>query len=319
MTGLKRDLSDLPVARGTTDKAWAPDDDPTFGRLVFDAWHELEMLDDGMPMAAKTARFRHSMAGACARAVAYRALGIEPSNPLDAVAHYVVHIGNLIHQDWQRLLQMAYPDAQIETKVVSEDGSMAGHVDGYLDQLQQTIAIEGKSVGGYAFKLAVGCPPASRVPQGPKFSHVLQGALNGLRLDADLVKIIYWSKEPISVSIARDRGFDDVQRVIAEWTLTREQYEPLARKEEERIQAILALVDEGTLPRRRVPDPDMPLRHLIVRPEDGSYVGLDEAGQISDTGRYWGCDYCPWQDYCVTRGAEQEPIMPIDVARDAGD
>lgn len=322
---VRRDLSGLPRPTSPHGGAhWAPDAEPRFGRVLADLWFAESEAAGPRERAHADARFRHSDAGGCSRALAYAALDIEPTNPMDLPGVFIARMGEEIHKAWQEALQLKYPMAQVEVQV--HDGERAGHVDAVVRLPSSaspmdatTIAIEGKSVGGFAFKQAVGCPPAAREAYGPRWSAVVQAALNAARVDADEAVVIYWSREAISVQMARDRGFEEVQRVIAEWTMPREVYEPIAVLEQDRVDKILALLDEGTLPARKIPpplppsmEPPLPVGHLIVDPIKGQWVARDDKGLMYDTGTTWQCQYCHHQSLCALTPAER---CSVDVLR----
>jgi hypothetical protein len=311
MTDSFRDLSHLPKAERQTEGE-PPDKESRFGRVLIDAWHL--QADDDKPNAVAGARFRHSNAGACSRAVAYAALGVPVSNPMDAPSHYITTLGSKIHEWWQEALQEEYAHADIEVKV-GEPGSMfGGHVDAVIrDSNDHVIAIELKSVGGYAYKLACGgMGPA----KGPSYTYKIQAALNAKAVDADEAVVVLLARD--AFNYAEDKGLEPFGRVTAEWTYPREVYEPIADKEIERINAILALVDEGTLPRRKIPDPEYPTGHIIRHPKTkggkGEWVEIasDPHGEqteiVVNAGAAWQCAYCRYQDTCARTGAHREPV-----------
>ena len=173
----------------------------------------------------------------------------------------------------------------------------------------KVIAYELKTVGGFGFKAAVGAQRKGTPAEGPRTSHMLQASLNGAAVDADEVVIGYLAKECISLNVAKRFGIgDDVGRFAAEWTLTREQYEPLARLEAERVDGILALVDEGTLAARKTPE--MPVGAEITDPATGEWqrVAGDEVAEVGST---WECGYCSFQTLCSGTEAGRIPIESV--------
>jgi hypothetical protein len=308
---IKRDLSDLPPA------GLAPDDSPRFISVLVDEW--AESRDDDKATAMGTP-FRHSDAGKCARAISYTAAGIPRSDPMDITGVWNTSLGTLIHEQWQEALQRRWPDAEVEVtcSMVGADGS--GHIDAVIRQDRvyperpYIIAYELKTVGGFAFKGAVGAARKGTPAEGPKAAHLLQAALNGRAVDADEVIVGYLAKECISANVARRFGItDDVGRFAAEWTLTREQYEPLADLEAERIDGILGLVADGRLAARK--SPEMPVGAEVDDPQTGAWVQWvnDEDGDrvLNDTGSTWECDYCAFQTLCATTEAGRIPIDTV--------
>lgn len=316
---------------------WPPDRQGRFGPLLGEAWAAKR---PPLPRATAEARFRHSDAAGCARAIAYAALDLPETNPMDVAGIVVAEMGSLMHEAFQDKLEDKYGlAATVEVKVGS--GDRAGHIDAVVrlahfpgcDQDHHpdavcdpetgrdgpyVIVIEAKSLGGYAYQLAVG---ARGAPEGPKHSAVVQAALNGYAVDADEVVIVCWGRDAISIQAGARKDFSPERRYTAEWTLTRQQYEPIALREIERITAILALVDEGTLPARKIPQPrpgdypgakaEMPPGHLIVDPAKGSWVQYDRDDSAVDAGATWQCAYCRYQDLCIQTPAGRTPLAEL--------
>lgn len=167
---------------------------------------------------------------------------------------------------------------------------------------QKVISFELKTIGGFGFKMAVGERGAA---QGPKWEHQVQSALNAKAVDADESVIGYLSKEAISVAAAKRKGFSELGRMVAEWTMTREQYLPMAEAEEARVAGILDLLDAGTLPARKIPSPELPSGAVIVDPKTGRWevraasVNDNTEFDLVDTGTFWACGYCRYQTLCI--------------------
>lgn len=312
---LARDLSSLPRPAQTNADGWAPDPEPRFVQLLAEQWRAEDEAAGPKARAFPEARFRHSDAGGCARAIALSALDVPESDPMDLTGVWNTRLGTLIHEAWQEALAERYPGAGIETKLRSCDGEGAGHIDatitipgenghsGFdgpgdaLDRPDRIIAFELKTIGGFGFKMAVGERGA---PQGPKHEHQVQAALNGKAVDADEVVVGYLSKEAISVNAAAKKKISELGRFCAEWTMTREQFLPLAEAEEARVLRILELVDLGQLPARVFPSPELPHGHRIVDPSTGRWEVRNEDDQVADTGTWWACGYCRFQTLCAS-------------------
>lgn len=166
-------------------------------------------------------------------------------------------------------------------------------------------AIELKSINGFGMKMAIG---ARGPAEGPRTSAIIQGALNGLALDADEVVLVYLSTENLSPrELANLEKYGTVkeaqpwQKFAAEWTYTREQFEPIAKAEVARFKKILAVVDEGGLPPRAIPV-DLPRGARITDPMNGGWQVVED-GMIIDSGSTWQCHYCPYQTHCAADAA----------------
>lgn len=321
---LKRDLSHLPPPPTDKPEGVPPDPTPRFGHLLAQRWR-----DEDVPLARAhpDARFRHSDAGNCARAVAYAALDVPASNPMDLAGFWVTNMGRGLHELFQDDLEARYGgDVEVEVKV--HDGERAGHVDAVVSIPRSpehpvghpywapeeghppfVISIEFKSCGGYKYKLAVGERGA---PEGPSYQHILQAALNAKALDADECVIVYLARDVISIQAAgRKPHLNELSRFCAEWTFTREQYEPIAQREIERVEAILAMVDDGMLPARKIPDPEIPATAVVISPRDGTWIEYDTQGQALDSRTTWHCAYCRWQDLCATTKPGRIPVEEV--------
>lgn len=321
---LARDLSDLPAAEKQSTEGCPPDPAPTFLQPYFDHLRESNEAEGERPHAVDGTRFRHSMAGACSRQVAFHALGVPASNPMDLAGMVVTRNGTAKHDEIQEVLVDRVPGLTVEApcKVPELDGS--GSADGVLDtstadghgEDPSTIAPgpiicwEHKNVGGFAFKMAIG---ERGTPQGPKWSHRVQAALNAKAQGADLVVITYMTWEAVSVNIAKRKGLSEEGRVSAQWTFTRDEWEPLADAEAQRVSKILALLDEGTLPGRSFPDPEVPVGNVVVDPATGRWEQRSADDQLLDTGTFWACGYCRWQDVCAQTAPGRQPISEVAV------
>jgi hypothetical protein len=314
---IANDLSHLPRPTGRTEGE-PPDTTPRFVQLLVERMAAADAASGEKPTAFGT-RLRHSDAGKCARALGYSAAGIPKSNPMDLAGTWVTSLGTLIHEAWQEALAERYPDALIEPKLRIEGLDASGHADAVIvtiageDGARWTILFELKTVGGFSYKMKVGERGA---PEGPSHEHRAQAALNAVAVDADEVVIGYIATEAISRPVAERKGFDELTRFVAEWSYTRDDFEPVAAAERARLQGILDLVDLGMLPARKIPSPELPRGAEIVDPVKGRWEQRDRDGQVIDTGTFWACGYCGWQDACAATKAGRIPIT--DVAVDLG-
>lgn len=296
---------------------------------------DAEEAAGGKPHAHDT-RLRHSDAGKCARAIALDLAGV-PREPMDAAGLHVVELGQMIHELVQERLADEYgDDVECEVRCQIDGLDASGHVDAVITQHrdvsevpyqdlamdtgsnteERRIAYELKSVGGYGYKSAVG---AAGPAEGPRYTAVRQGALNALAIDADELVIGMVATEAISQPQARRAGgLDEVARWAAEFTYSREEWEPIARSEQARLQRILDLYDDGLLAPRAIPDPQIPHGALIADPTTGAWQHTDEHGQVLDVGQAWQCGYCPHQATCAGLGAGYEPVSRVQ-AGEAGD
>lgn len=304
MSPINRDLSDLPKDT-TSVGGMPPDSDPRFVHLLVAEMAAFNDAEGPKPTAFGT-RIRHSDAGKCARAIGYRAAGVADSDPMDLPGVWVTSLGTIIHEHWQNALQAAYPDADIEPRLRIEGFDASGHADAVVTLPDRKVLVELKTTGGFSYKKKVG---DRGEPEGPSYEHLLQASLNGLAVDADEIVIAYIATEAISKQAARGKKhLTELSRFCAEWTFTREQFEPLAHQEQQRLQAILGLLDDGLLARRVIPSPELPKGHEIVDPSVGRWEVRTDRG-IEDTGTFWACTYCSFQSLCSQTKPGRIPVV----------
>jgi hypothetical protein len=297
---LSRDLKDLPRAAIDGTPGRQPDAEPRFAHLLASAWQHDDEEAQAERADRPTAKFWFSDAGKCARAISYKAAGIPRSNPMDLSGTWNVNLGRILHAAWQKALTAVYPDAEVEVRVGLDGLDASGYGDAIVRTEDRVIALELKSIGGYGFKDAIGKARRGQVPTGPKFEHVVQASLLGKAKNADEVVIVYLAKECLSANVAS--GMPEWARFCAEWTFTRDEYEPIAEAEIERVTGILRLVEDGQLAARKVPDPELPKGAEIVDPASSRWEIRDADGDLVTMGALWNgsyCSYCGWFGLCA--------------------
>lgn len=299
---IKKFHEELPHATPVRDRGWVPDAQPRFGHVLAVKWAELREAEGPKPRARPTARFRHSDANGCARMIAYAALDLPPSDKMDLAGAWITELGTRLHEQWQRELAELYGHA-VKIEVTVGEDPLAGHVDAVVTTATRRIAIECKSVGGYAFQLAVGARGAA---EGPRQSAVVQAALNAYYLKADEAVVIYWARDAISVQMAERKKISNVGRFVAEWTMTPEVFTPIAEAEIARVEAIIEMLDQGQLPARKIPE--LGTHKVIIRPSDGSWVETDKEGRTTNAGTFFACGYCRYQKLCADTGPHRQRI-----------
>lgn len=247
-------------------------------------------LDKGRKPQAFDTPFRYSDSGKCARAMAYSSMGYL-GEPFDGPSTLVTNIGTYIHELVQESIGRRHADAQFE--VASEVIVSSGHTDGLIPSEDLgLVQYELKTMGGTAFKKSIGFTNKgmSPNPQGPRYTAVLQAALNAQANNCDTIIIGHISLEAISRQAAARMGLSEWQRVIAEWVIPKEVWEPLAGQEIARQLAILDDLNSGYLP---IP---------IAIDDDGGEVNLDPSNS-----RYWQCSYCSYKIQCEADGGGRVP------------
>ena len=181
-----------------------------------------------------------------------------------------------------------------------------GHIDMVIEVAQQgatdpeenkKIVVELKPINGTGFKKSI-------QGEGPRHGAVLQGSLYANALNADLLVVCYLAVELLSPGWAEAKGFDNYGRFGAEWHYTPDQFVPLAKQEIERLEWI-AKTAHGVPGIEGVPrsfsesDPDIPDGAVIIDPKTGIWTQYEDETIISK-GKAWQCNYCRYQDRCVS-------------------
>jgi hypothetical protein len=254
--------------------------------LLVDAIHEANEAEGKRPKAFDT-MFRHSDAGKCARQIAFGHLGYEESEPMDLAGEWVTTLGTVIHGQWQEAFLWSYPDAQVEVKVRHGDLS-SGHLDALVSIDGITFCYELKTMGSFGFDKAMGLMRKNwsrKEPEGPRLSAIIQGALNALASNADVLVIGIIGLEAMSKGYAEKVGASDLDRILGEWHYSREEWEPLALAEIDRLEEIKGWLAQDVLPPR---------------------WGIDDNGNSKEfvpEKDQFPCGYCSFKSMCQFAGS----------------
>lgn len=261
--------------------------------------------EDGYrPMSREGAVFRHSDASGCARALGYKMLGVPFTEPPTDTDVLNMHIGTMIHDAIDKALTKHGDGWRCEVPCgFDEPVRTAGTADAVGDHDAHRTVVETKSTGGYPYKLAIG---ERGQADGPKWGHIVQGALNASALDADEMVILYVAKELVSKGIAEKKGIPEIQRGIAAWHYTPDQFRPIAEGELRRVKRVHELVVKGEPVPAAVDDPEIPRGARIVDPSTGRWQVTAVDGQVIESGTYWGCGYCWHRSHCAAAMAAEK-------------
>ena len=255
--------------------------------ILVDAIYEANLAEGKRPKAFDTL-FRHSDAGKCARQMAFSTLGFEGTEPMDLAGHWVTTLGKLIHEEWQEAAQKKYGlNCEVEVQVRHGDLT-SGHLDALIVTDEGIkICWELKTMGSFGFDKATGLMRknwARKEPEGPRLGAIMQGSLNALASGADLLVIGIIGLEAMSKGYAEKVGASDLDRFMAEWHYSREEFEPLALHELSRLEEVKNWIDAGDLPPR---------------------WGINDKGYsttLDPQGDGWECAYCPFRSLCIEAG-----------------
>lgn len=314
---IKKDHSELPAPARASGSGWKPNSDPLWGPILVD---HLKTLSP--PREPKQREYvSPSNALKCARDLSYRSAGVEGS-PMDPSGWWVTSFGTLVHGVLEEAAKLHYGPEHVtmEERIgsVQEDGSVLpeivqvrdhaipviGYIDYRIHSPELSLAGDFKTVGGFAYKLAVG---ERGQAQGPKREHLIQAGIGALVRGSDMVGVTYLAKDAISMQVARSKGFDEWQRFISEWHVPLDEIRTEVEDELIRMWQINRLVHEdGQLAARKIPG----IPAEIASPKDGGWQKFDRyetpEGEVRevlvDSGSSWMCAYCSVQANCIADG-----------------
>ena len=224
------------------------------------------------------------------RAIAFRvcagADSPRPTYDLSSLVNF--RIGHDVHNMVQQALLDIDPRWVIEADVkfpAPYSAMISGHADAWHPD--EKIVLELKTVGAYAYDRATGIQRSKRfkasTPEGPKFEHILQCALNGYGLGAEWLVIGYVAKEAVSIKMAESNDLDEIKRIYTDWWFPMADVKHLAEAELERIAQLYNVLGNDLDP-NSVPTEIMG-SDLVPRPITPHTV--------------WNCDYCSYEGECI--------------------
>ena len=270
---------------------------------IGEAYSEWMSAQDHHKDHAALTTFRFSGVMGCSRQLGYLAAGYEQSDPMDGSSLAITAMGSLLHEDIQEAIAKRWPDATFEGRGQVGD-LISGRYD--VDLPEDDELVELKTVGAYKFDLAIGLfrSPGKGQParlrsdggKGPSLAHICQGGFNAAAHGRSTVRIVYVSREAVSVQKADEAGLDHIARFWAEWTFEPKVWEPLVLAETERLAKIRALVDDGQLPDRSDID------------DNGKPMKIDIT-------KHWRCKYCSFAQKCKADGPGRIAITKLRVLK----
>lgn len=223
-------------------------------------------------------RLRGSMAGGCARAVAFQVIGYPPDLDLETGTLIAFRTGSDLHDMVQEAL-VTHMGARIEVPIdLAPEFDMGVNADA----IYPDTAVEAKTMQPYAFDLATGVRKRAELP-GPKAEHLLQAGFAALApsVNARRIHMIYMCKATGRLAEWLI-GVDDPLPHLEDTTVRE-----MVAAEMTRMRKILARIDAGELPK-----PVVPGHGLVTDPP-----------ARESKGQPWNCRYCRWQPTCKTLGS----------------
>jgi hypothetical protein len=271
-----------------------PISNPIITHLLVKEWWEKAQTPK--PTALNTP-LRYSSAYACARQQSYAAFGAKQTEPMDQAGAWVTGVGTLIHEALQEAIGRQFPNAVFELGTAHGE-YISGSCDAYIPSSDLAgvgnTLYELKTMGTFSFDKQVGWNRMRgeyKYPEGPAQKAIAQAGINALgvekHLGVNISNVVLGSItfEALSVQKAQKMGVSDYNRVLAEFWFTREEWEPLAIAELERMSALGELVTNGYLGARE------------ARDDEGNTIILDPLG------RDWQCAYCAFNTVCQQDGS----------------
>lgn len=171
---------------------------------------------------------------------------------------------------------------------------------------------EFKTQGGYGFKMAASTFKGP--PEGPRYGHIIQGAMCADALGCDRLTIAYIAMENLSPNLATAYGTSDVGRFAAEWHFSVATLRPHLDREYARVARLLRYADAGRVPIAELVEPDYPVGAVLVDPPRQRWELRDERGTIEQFGSHpWICSYCDWRTTCTEQGPDASATDEVTV------
>lgn len=279
------------------------------------------------PVADPTRKYRFSEAYSCPRAIAYRVIGVEQSNPPTPGDCYIMDLGTNMHSGLGPALVARYGQAEIQGAHQDEEdnwilpdeivvlkpgllcevkrtyGDWSGHIDWvHWTEDGRVVVADLKTQGDYAWKKSTGLTVSYQRGRGhvlkqrdpdPPSSAVAQISMGVAAMGADEGVLVVLAREPVSKTAAESVGLDDILRFCAEWTSSASELDPVAQAVLYKGHRIDAHLTKGELP------------------AGWSDEKQKEIHPSTDT-TWWQCRYCNYRDRCKTDGAGVVPV-PVEL------
>lgn len=174
-------------------------------------------------------------------------------------------------------------------------------------EVEKPVAVtELKTLNGFGFKMSA--TNFKGPAEGPKYPHVLQGALAGLVLEVTDLLVGYLAMECLSPDMAKTFCEHEWGRFAAEWHFSIPALKGLLDAEIMRINRVMTMAEANVLPARELHAPEYPPGTVVDDPAHRGRWSLRIGGEITQTGTTWFCDYCDWRDECIARGVGDAPV-----------
>jgi len=260
---------------------------PKIEDLVFKHLEAKKAAEERAPsLLADKLHANASSAGACARQIAFRVMGVEASNPITGDALFNFSLGDHVHDIIQATM-LAATHGEKEISGAYEDFITVRADLLYHAEDGELVCGEIKSVSDFAFKLITGKKLKSNgqwnkkdmVAEGAKPENILQVGISAKALGATYLHIIYARK-----TAAKD------EPIFAEFRFKIKDLDDKIQAEIERLRWIVRSVENDQLPAREFEG------EVILDPKS----------------KKWPCLYCGFLDKCQKLPAQTIPFNPSE-------
>lgn len=307
---ISRPIDDLPEK--SRREGVFPDAELTVTSMLARRWHEKYVEQGRHEYAAAIADlpFRASnVAFRCDRQMFYAMTDTARSNPDSIADAWRFGLGQMVHDQLQQVLTDLgdgwVPEVVVDLRTIGIEGSAHADLVHYDAAGNADHVVELKTVNGFSFKLSA--TSFKGPPEGPRHSHILQGAMAAKALGAPKVSVAYLAMENVSVDLAKQYTDTEVGRFAAEWTYDVAGLEPLIDQERARIARLVQASRLKLRPGRTLSDPTIAAGAAVFNTDTGAWHVV-EGDVVVSAGKTWFCNYCGWRDQCSSDGPDAQSV-----------
>ena len=246
---------------------------------------------EGNRPTADDTRFRGSMAGECARKIAFQIMEYPPQLDLETSTLVAFDIGQSYHEVIQAGM-VEHLGAELEVVCTHKPRlSLSSHADAVYDE----TAVEIKSMKAFAWSLAVEGNGYEHRGPGPKPEHLIQAGISAMANDvhAKRVHMIY---------VCKDTG------ELAEWIIGMD--EPLIHLGGPPFPTVRELALAEMLRFAHI-DEDMAAGNMPARDVPGYGLVDHRPPAAGSKDKPWNCRYCAYQPVCKSQPHGAFPIEEV--------
>lgn len=283
-----------------------PDHDPWFLKELLAGWrdhiHENDEPHDREPDAPY---FASDAGSRCLRQLYYKMSGA-PRPEMDLPTEWKLSLGTMVHAQLEQVIIARFKEWSSEHRFRLEPIGIPGRgkADVIVPSPLGKVVVDFQTQNGFGYKMAATTFKGG--PNGPMLGKEIQVALAVVALDADFGIVANLALEVLGPAFAPNLPADDILRMAAQWTISRERCDALVRTEVRRVELSMAAMKGGYLPVRQLSLPNVPKNAVIVDPDKGRW-NVAEGDKVLQFGTAWPCDYCDFRELCKADGPGTSP------------